>query len=55
MKNVNKNKNRITPAKLESKKHDKKILVLRVGPGWEAPIDRLGRATTHLVLVQVNF
>ena len=33
VKNVNKSKNRLTPAKLDSKKQDKKVLASRVGTG----------------------
>ena len=33
-----------------SKKHDKKVMALRVGSGWGDPIGRLGRATSHVFL-----
>ena len=45
-KNVHKSRNRLTPAKLESKKQDKKIIAGGFGRG--DPIDRLGKATSHL-------
>ena len=38
-KNVNKSKNRLTPAKLESKKHDTKALTSREGSGSDVPIE----------------
>ena len=34
----NVNKNRLTPLKLYSKKHDKKVMALREGSGWGDPI-----------------
>ena len=37
VKNVNKSKNRFTPAKLESKKQDKKPLTPRKGSGGASP------------------
>ena len=48
-KNVNKRKNRLTPAKLESKKQDKKNNRPGEGSGWEAAIVRQEEATSHLV------
>ena len=38
VKNVNKRKNRLTPAKLESKKQDKKVCASLVGSGQFPPI-----------------
>ena len=49
-KTVNKSKNRLTPLKLYSKKHDKKGMALREGSGWVDPIGRPGRATSRLLL-----
>ena len=48
VKNVNKRKNRLTPAKLESRKQDKKVLASRVGLGWEVSNEHQGRATFYL-------
>ena len=39
VKNANKSKNRLTPAKLESKKHDTKALTSREGSGSDVPIE----------------
>ena len=51
VKNVNKSKNRLTPAKLESKKQDKKVLASREGPSWGDLIERQEEAASHLVFV----
>ena len=40
----NVNKNRLTPLKLYSKKHDKKVMDSRDGSGWGDKIDRPGRS-----------
>ena len=45
---VNKRKNRLTLAKLESKKHDEKVLASRVGWGWKVSNERQGRAMSDL-------
>ena len=50
-KNVNKRKNPLTPAKLETKKQDKKIKDLWEGSGGGDPIDRLRRATWEKLLI----
>ena len=39
VKNVNESKNRLTPAKSESKKHDTKALNSQEGSGWDVPIE----------------
>ena len=49
-KNVKKKKNHLTPLKLYSKKQDEKVIALREGSGRVDPIERLGRATSHLLL-----
>ena len=47
-KNINKSKNPLTSAKLESKKQDEKRIALRVVSGWGVSSERRGRTTTHL-------
>ena len=49
-KNVNKRKICLAPVKLESKKHDKKIIALQVGLGRGVSSMHRGRATSHLSL-----
>ena len=44
MKNVDKSKNCLTPAKLESKKQDKKVLASREGLGGKLPHRTLRRS-----------
>ena len=48
VKNLNKSKNRPTPAKIETKKQDKKLLASRVRSGRNVSNERQGRATSHL-------
>ena len=54
VKNVNNSKNRLTPAKLESKKQDKKNYGLAGGFRRGDPIDFLGRTTSHVLLLVRN-
>ena len=50
VKNVNKSKNRIIPAKLESKKQDKKTLAPRKVSGRDVSNERRGRAMSRLLI-----
>ena len=48
LKNIKKSKNRLTPAKLQSKKQHKKVLTTRDGIRWGDAIERYEEAISRL-------